>query len=252
MGTGSAARTLSAARLDPRRALSLLLGACGVVLALHLVTGVMQTTDADWAEALYRIFNVNNEGNVPTLFAGALWLLAAAVAWQLARTVDGDGRSRRGWLGILVVCLLIAADESFALHERLIEPVREATGADGILFFAWVIPYALLALLVGLVLAPFVVRLERPVNLLVLLAGAIFVTGALGMELAEGAIAADLAPEDRGTSTYIALYTIEETLELLGVTIFIYALLRQLQRGRGEAHDSLSRADDPGPEPAAG
>lgn len=228
--TGDPTRILPG-RGAPRPALVQLLGASAVVIALHLASGLaLELTDADWAESLYRVFNVNDEANVPTFFAGLLWLLAAAVAWRLTQLSRGDSRAQRAWLGILVVCLLIAADESFALHERLIDPVREATGADGILHYAWVIPYAVLALLVGLVLAPFVWRLGRPVNRLIVLAGGIFVLGALGMELAEGYIASGLDDDVTTTPTFIALYTIEETLELVGVSLFIYALLLQRKR----------------------
>lgn len=225
--TADPTRILPGAGREPRRAFVLLLQASAVVLALHLAAGVtLQLTDTDWAEALYRVFNVNDEANVPTFFAGLLWLVSAAIAWQLAR-LSSDGRSRRAWLGILVICVLIAADETFALHERLIEPVRDATGADGVLHYAWVIPYAVLLVLVVLVLAPFIWRLGRPVTQLIVLAGAIFVTGALGMELAEGYIASGLSEDETTTPAFIALYTIEETLELIGVSLFIYALLRQ-------------------------
>lgn len=225
---GDPTRILPGAGREPRRAFVLLLQASAVVIALHLAAGVtLQLTGTDWAEAVYRVFNVNQEGNVPTFFSAALWLVAVGVVWQLSLASSAEPRTRRAWRVIGVICVLIAVDESLRLHERLIEPMRELLDADGILYFAWVVPYAVLVVAVVLLLGRFVWRLGAPVNRLILLAGAIFVTGALGMELAEGYIASGLSEEETTTPTFIALYTIEETLELIGVSLFIYALLRQ-------------------------
>jgi hypothetical protein len=88
------------------------------------------------------------------------------------------------------------------------------------------VPYglAVLALLLGSL--RFLMHLPATTRRLFLLAGAIYVGGALGMELVEAAFNA------RGVSSgFIPLLgvAIEETMEMLGVTMFIYALLTYIR-----------------------
>jgi len=67
----------------------------------------------------------------------------------------------------------------------------------------------------------------------------IFLTGVLGIELL-GAREADL----HGTETvvYCLLYTLEEMLEMLGIILFIYALLSHLVQETGPLSIVLGRA----------
>ncbi len=85
-----------------------------------------------------------------------------------------------------------------------------------------VIPYGIATLVFILVYLRFVLYLPRSTGVLFVIAGSIFLTGALGIEL----ISANEADINSTESVmYCVLYTIEELFEMLGIAVFIYALL---------------------------
>ena len=56
-------------------------------------------------------------------------------------------------------------------------------------------------------------------------AGAIFVGGAIGVEMLGGHW---FVTQGRDNVTYVALQTLEETMEMMGIVVFIYALAEYL------------------------
>ena len=92
------------------------------------------------------------------------------------------------------------------------------------------VPYGIAIGVIGLAYLPFVFELPKETRNHFLLAGVIFVTGAFGVEML-GAREADLYGYE--TVTYCVLYSLEEMLEMLGIVLFIYALLSYLARQQG-------------------
>ena len=109
-----------------------------------------------------------------------------------------------------------------SLHEKFIEPLRTSLNTGGVLYYAWVIPGAIFAIAVFLGFLKFINALPTKTKRLFLTAGAVFVGGALGMELLSGAYAELYADENFVTAI---LTSIEEFMEMIGIVIFIYALL---------------------------
>jgi hypothetical protein len=72
----------------------------------------------------------------------------------------------------------------------------------------------------------FLRNLPARMRTLLLLAGGLYVGGALGFEILSGMHAVKHGQEN---AVFAILVTIEETLEMLGVAVFIYALLCQLE-----------------------
>jgi hypothetical protein len=98
----------------------------------------------------------------------------------------------------------------------------------GFLRYAWVIPYFVIVAGLVLFLYNFLLRLPSKTRNLFILSGLIFVSGAIGLELLEGYYDSLL-----GTNYYtVVLYTIEEAMEMVGVIIFIYALLNYLSENQ--------------------
>ena len=122
------------------------------------------------------------------------------------------------------------------LHERLIVPVRSLVSGSGFLYYAWVLPYGILVALFLAVYAGFVRRLPAATRRLFLLAGALYVSGALGFELVEG-----LYASRAGGRLFAALITVEECLEMLGVVLFIYALLSYLKEEKATRRLDVTR-----------
>ena len=71
----------------------------------------------------------------------------------------------------------------------------------------------------------FFFALPRETMILFVVAGVVFITGAIGIEIIS-ANEADVNATD--TVYYSALYTIEELCEMLGIVIFCYGLLRYI------------------------
>nr|WP_254104903.1 hypothetical protein [Aliivibrio fischeri] len=170
-------------------------------------------------ETIIRLFNVDKEMNVPTLYSSCAMIFASVLLALIAYVHFNKNEQYLAWAGLSAIFLFLALDEMTELHEMLVGPVRNSLNTTGILYFAWVIPYAALLLVFGLTYFKFLFRLPTNTRNRLILAGIIYVSGALVMELIGGKIA-----EQYGTGAliYAISYTIEETLEMLGIATLIY------------------------------
>jgi hypothetical protein len=121
----------------------------------------------------------------------------------------------------------MAIDEAASLHELLIEPMRGLLGqqARGIFFFAWVIPGIAVAMIFGLSYLKFLLHLPTKTRWRFVIAATLYLGGALGMELIGGRYADSHGMENLA---YSMTATVEESLEMAGVIVFIYALLNYI------------------------
>lgn len=220
----------------------------GIVAAVLVLLGpvlrhraaVRRRTDPGESALLPTLFDVNTEANVPTWFAASLWVLAAVAALTVAVGAPGlTARRRRGWYGFAAVLTLMSLDEAASLHERLLGDAGiQLLGADagGLLHFTWVVPGAIVAAI--LVTALFGTVWSMPVRsrALVLLAGAVFLGGALGAEAASG-----WALERHGDArAYVLLTSLEEGAEMTGALLLLAALLSLLELRRSDTGLSLT------------
>jgi hypothetical protein len=81
--------------------------------------------------------------------------------------------------------------------------------------------------LVGLAFVPFLRSLDSRTRMMMLLAGGLYVSGALGFEMISGLVA-----DARGLDTllYATLTSIEEILELSGLSVFLIVVIGELRR----------------------
>ena len=87
--------------------------------------------------------------------------------------------------------------------------------------YRWVIVGVIIAIVVAVSLLPFVLSLPRPVTIGIIVGGAIFLAGAIGLETLGGHAAAQYGD----TSWQLhALMHVEEFFEYIGVAIAVYAL----------------------------
>jgi hypothetical protein len=180
------------------------------------------------------LLDVDVERSVYTWFSQ---LLLAGVAVLL---LDTGARILRGrpfvgaqWLILSGLFLLLSLDESLSLHELLSGHLNSALHTTGYFAFAWVIPAGLLCA-VGLVAAiPFLRSLPPRVAGMMVLAGLVFVGGAVGMEMVGGRILESVGG-DVNALAYRLEVAVEEGMEGLGVLIFLYSHLvyRQPERAR--------------------
>ena len=156
--------------------------------------------------------------------------IAALLALLAARAFNEGSRWRRHWAGLVVIFLVLAYDEASSLHERLVPIIRQVVEAKGFLYFGWIIPGAIFALVIGLVYLRFVLALPRATAVLTILGGALYVTGTLGVEAISGAYA---SAHHTDTAGYLLITTVEESLDMLGLITFGYGLLRLLAGADG-------------------
>lgn len=166
--------------------------------------------------------DLDTEQSVPTIFAVLLVFSASGLAALVAYF---DRAERRTWLFIAAALAFVAVDEGISIHEVLIEPVRDRVDANGLLYFAWVIPYSVGLVGFVVITVPFLRRIAPSRRNAILLAGAVFVAGALGMEMIGASYAED---HGRETRIYNLLATVEESLEMGGMILMVRFLLNDL------------------------
>jgi hypothetical protein len=108
---------------------------------------------------------------------------------------------------------------------------------DGYLTFAWVVPGALFVLVLGLIYLRFLLDMPRGRAALFVIAGGLYVCGAIGMEMLGGDYAFENGTIE--TARYLLLTSVEETMEMGGLLLFAYVLMRGLARPDGRIGLSL-------------
>lgn len=229
--------------VSPRRVFRVLLG---IVLGLCLANLSAQFAryflgrGALWG--FTRVIDIDYENTIPAWYSSVALLLCSVLLAMVALTKRQQrDRFKKHWAGLSAIFLLFSIDEAASLHELLIEPVRNLLKADGYFYFAWVIPGIAFVLLVTGLYWKFLANLPVKTRNLFVLAGAIFVGGAIGVEMLGGNYlqenAANISYENfagwRGMGVALIL-TLEEALEMIGVAIFVYALLDYMRNNSRE------------------
>ena len=90
--------------------------------------------------------------------------------------------------------------------------------------YAWVVPGLVLVVALAITFRRFVLELPARTQRLVVLAGAIYIGGAIGAELVGGLI----VNATWNNTAFLIVSALEEVGEMLGIALFIYALLLHL------------------------
>src|SRR5215210_7304660 len=207
--------------------------------------------DVEYLQPL-RIFDVGEERSIPTWFESIQFLLCSILLAVIA--VAKKRRSDRyslHWGVLSIIFLLLSLDEVASIHEaigqqseRLLHNITGFTPSGAIKFF-WVVPGAIFAFIVLLAYLKFLANLPLSTRRLFLFAGALFVLGALGLEMLSAQVSsssegiANFFEMELGLSQHsgsaipkimIGLQTcLEEMFEMLGLTAFVYALLAYIR-----------------------
>ncbi|WP_176428849.1 hypothetical protein [Nodularia sp. NIES-3585] len=171
-------------------------------------------------------FNLDKENNFPTLYSSLALLfssiLLAIIGYDRQIKIT---RYARKWQALSWIFLLLSLDEITSLHENLIEPMRRNFNLSGFLHFGWVLPIGTLVIIFVISFMKFLFHLPLKIRILFIIAGIVFISGALVLEMIGGKYV-DLYGEDN--FTYSVITTIEEGLEMAGIVIFINALLKYM------------------------
>jgi hypothetical protein len=207
-----------------------LLGSVAFILAIAYIAGQFAKYALGHGHllGLVHLFDLDAEENVPSYFSLFLLIIAALLLTFIAiinRKQHLPNVSK--WVVLALGFMLMSYDEAFSLHEQLVWPVRKLLGGNssGIFYYAWVIPGILLVFILGCYFFRFLLDLSAKTRLRFLMSAVIYIGGSIGFELIGGKYA-DLHGER--SFTYAMLVTVEESLEMSGVIVFIWALLKYI------------------------
>ncbi len=175
-------------------------------------------SNAPWSGSLVELFSLSYEQNLPTWYASVLLFSSAVLLAHIARSYEGR-RQRAHWWMLSVGFAVMSFDEVAELHERL----GGMFGGSGVFYFDWVIPAGLAVVALAAMFVPFLTKLPAASRRRFLIAGAVYLAGALAMELPLG-----WWTERAGSDnlTYALIDLVEESLELCGASLFLVALCR--------------------------
>lgn len=221
--------------LHPRK-IALFLGIVSLYLAgqslinEYLLENVLGSETGDLALSLLDLFSVNAEETIPTWYA-TLLLFVAAVLLAFIALVKSRNKEpyARHWLGLTAIFLYLSMDEGAVIHEIFSDALQARFDTSGYLTFAWLLLFVPLALIIALLYLRFLLHLPAPTRNLFIISGLLYLGGAVIVE----AISANQYDIGGGvTFPYLAIATVEELMEMLGVVVFIFGLLSYAVRER--------------------
>ena len=176
------------------------------------------------------LFDFELDSNITTWYSSATLLIAClllvVIAISKIRIKDPFARH---WKFLAIIFAFLSLDEVAMLHERAGDVLKTLSNVefDGWLYFQWVLIGIPVTLAIAVAYLNFLKNLPNSTKNRFILAGALFVGGALGLEM--------MAGHQESLDTYNELLyklitTIEELWEKLGVLVFIHALLKYMEK----------------------
>jgi hypothetical protein len=209
-----------------------LIGIGLLALAYILIVASAWLFGFDTMKGLTHLFSLEGEGNLPTLFsAAALTLLAAACLLCAKNSPKGECIF---WKVLAAAFLFLAVDEGVSFHEYLSLLVQKSLNASGAFGRAWVIPYGIAAAIFAVLTLPKLLRLPPRTRNGLVIAGALYVAGAIGFEMLESFMVARVFAPSMAISLFYSFCVLwEEALEMLGVALALRTcLLHVMGRAR--------------------
>lgn len=200
-----------------------------ILVALHftVVTVFYKEYSAGENSPLFKLFFLDQETNLPSFFNTLLLLIAATIAYFIYEIGKKNQKKNVHWLFISLVFFFLGLDETISIHEYLNKIISDlGIKGTGYLRFTWIIPYSILALGFLMVSLRFLRSLPNKTRIGFILAGAIYVAGAVGCEMISAKIF-DLNGKEN--FNYLAIVSLEEVLEMTGLIVFIHFQLDYME-----------------------
>lgn len=215
----------------PRQIIKILIG---IVVSLTLIHCGLQFLEFGLGYSqvshIRTIFDFEHDGNLTTWYSSVTLLICSLLLAIIAiyKKQVQDLFSRH-WQFLAIIFAFLSLDEVAMLHERAGNLIEKLSPVEfgGWLNFQWVLLGIPLTLIVAISYLKFLAHLPSKTKTLFFLAGALYVGGALGLEILAG------YQESLNTSSdflYELITTLEELWEKLGVLVFIHALLSYMEK----------------------
>lgn len=204
----------------------------GIVLLVNLGNAVSvlltHRSSSPLGGPVEALFSFDREGNPVTVLNAMLLLAAAALALAIARWRRSQALPWwRSWTGAALILSFLFLDELAGLHDSLDFLLIERFETGAAFAWPWVIVYGLLVLAVAAAYLRFFLALPMRHRVRFALSAALYVGGAIGLEMVAAAHVEAAGGEDLG---YALLFTIEENLEMLACLLAIHSLIDYLER----------------------
>jgi hypothetical protein len=218
----------------PRQLLLVLLGVIVVLTAASyafLLLTVGFGVDAGPVVSARKFVDVNAETNLPSWFSAVLLTVTGLVTFEVGRQAFlARRRWRWHWMLLGAGFCYLSLDELVSLHEKLVVPMTAVVGDSGVFKYAWVAAALPAVALVALFYVRFLLALPRRTAALVLLAGALYVGGSVGLEMVANLLS-DEGFSEQGLLLG-TLQTVEEACEMVGPALFLAVVAGVAQRAR--------------------
>lgn len=197
----------------------------------HLITQLRNVFTGRSVEAVQgsmQLLNLDNEANLPAWYSSCALFSCALLLAAIAALPNSRRRDRTSWLGLSLMFMYLSLDEAISIHERFLPGLLRQI--DSLSFISqsydWTVLGGIAVVAVGIIFFRFWQRLPFATRWLFAAAAAVFVGGAIGFEKISHFYEALYQTEN--SVAYVVTVAIEEGLEMMGVAIFIYALLQYL------------------------
>ena len=176
---------------------------------------------------LERQFNLVNEANIPAWYSAVALLFSALLLTVVAaRERQAGGVDARHWAGLALIFYYLSLDEAAQIREMM--KVFDGLRPTGVFFYSWILVGGGVVGLLGVLYLGFLTRLPAATRWVFVLAGSLYVTGALGVEMLESRY--HYLTHTWTDLPYGLMVGVEETLEMSGIALFIYVISSYLAR----------------------
>ena len=231
-------------RISPRRTLEVMAVLIGALVAASTAAvgalALFRWPEGSLGHESVKMFWLDAEKNLPTLYQSLALGLAAALMFVVARVVAPIAAPRPN----AVEGPRKHLRDSGARRELCASMKPSATRRPSISGQRSLVIYVPVIALLALYWLPLLCRLDGRMRRLLMVAAVLYVGGAGGIESASQLYA---GVAGKATPLYVMLATLEETLEMAGIALPVYALLDQL--GKVRATPSSPGVADAQPKP---
>lgn len=189
-----------------------------ILFILHILTCILIIYFPQYINEL-SILNFDYETNIPTLFSSVNLLISSLLCYKIYSAL-----SNKSWLIVSIAFIFASIDETARIHERLSLFVFVNTNIP----FSWPYIYFSFIVVFFLIFKNFFVIFKKNTKKIIIMSFILFISGSLGFELISFLNSDDFNPANPLKSKII-LSTIEESLEIIGVIIFNFGLLKYLR-----------------------
>jgi hypothetical protein len=179
---------------------------------------------------LMRLLDLDRENNLPAWYSSVTLLLCAVMLSIIGLHHREQAKKfARHWLALAVLFLCLSIDEAASIHEMSDGVIHRWLQARGhldttlaVIGTAWLMAGIAFTIIVAVTFWRFLMHLPKRTMWSFLIAGGLYVGGAIGVEVPGNHL---LNYHSGNTLGYEFLVALEEAMEMFGVILFIHSLM---------------------------